>query len=391
MSDYHHGVRVIEISGGTRPIRTIATAVIGIVCVAPDADAATFPLNTPTLITDVFQAIGKAGTASADNTLLPTLQAIADQCRPLVVAVRVDKGATAAETKANLIGTVTPQGQMTGINALLASKAQNGQQPRILGVPGLDDKEVASALIAAAQKLRAFAYISAFGCATKEAAITYRNHFAAREAMVIWPDFTGWDGTGNSTLHATARALGLRAKIDDEVGWHKTLSNFEVNGVTGLSKDVYWDLQNTATDAGVLNAADVTTLIRNKGFRFWGSRTCTADPLFAFENYTRTAQVLADTMAEAHFWAVDKAMHPSLVKDIIEGIKAKGRELVSRGYLLGFDCWYNEQINDKDTLKAGKLFIDYDYTPVPPLENLLLQQRITDRYLVDFAKAVQNA
>lgn len=391
MSDYHHGVRVIEISGGTRPIRTIATAVIGIVCVAPDADAATFPLNTPTLITDVFQAIGKAGTASADNTLLPTLQAIADQCRPLVVAVCVAKGATAAETKANLIGTVTPQGQMTGINALLASKAQNGQQPRILGVPGLDDKEVASALIAAAQKLRAFAYISAFGCATKEAAITYRNNFAAREAMVIWPDFTGWNGTGNSTLHATARALGLRAKIDDEVGWHKTLSNFEVNGVTGLSKDVYWDLQNPATDAGVLNAADVTTLIRNKGFRFWGSRTCTADPLFSFENYTRTAQVLADTMAEAHFWAVDKAMHPSLVKDIIEGIKAKGRELVSRGYLLGFDCWYNEQINDKDTLKAGKLFIDYDYTPVPPLENLLLQQRITDRYLVDFAKAVQNA
>ena len=131
MSDYHHGVRVIEISGGTRPIRTIATAVIGIVCVAPDADAATFPLNTPKLITDVFQAIGKAGTASADNTLLPTLQAIADQCRPLVVAVRVAKGETAAETKANLIGTVTPQGQMTGINALLASKAQNGQQPRI--------------------------------------------------------------------------------------------------------------------------------------------------------------------------------------------------------------------------------------------------------------------
>lgn len=29
--------------------------------------------------------------------------------------------------------------------------------------------------------------------------------------------------------------------------------------------------------------------------------------------------------------------------------------------------------------------IDYDYTPVPPLENLLLRQRITDRYLADFA------
>lgn len=47
-----------------------------------------------------------------------------------------------------------------------------------------------------------------------------------------------------------------------------------------------------------------------------------------------------------------------------------------------------ESVNDKDTLKAGKLTIDYDYTPVPPLENLMLRQRITDQYLVNFASQV---
>ncbi|WP_247919278.1 hypothetical protein, partial [Yersinia pseudotuberculosis] len=31
-TDYHHGVRVIEISEGTRPIRTVSTAVVGMVC-----------------------------------------------------------------------------------------------------------------------------------------------------------------------------------------------------------------------------------------------------------------------------------------------------------------------------------------------------------------------
>ncbi len=46
---------------------------------------------------------------------------------------------------------------------------------------------------------------------------------------------------------------------------------------------------------------------------------------FAFENYTRTAQVLTDTMAEAHMWAVDKPLNPSLARDIIEGIRAKMR------------------------------------------------------------------
>lgn len=173
-----------------------------------------------------------------------------------------------------------------------------------------------------------------------------------------------------------------------ETGWHKSLSNVGVNGVTGISADVFWDLQDPATDAGLLNQNDVTTLIRKDGFRFWGSRCLSDDPLFAFENYTRTAQVLTDTMAEAHMWAVDKPLNPSLARDIIEGIRAKMRSLVSQGYLIGGDCWLDESVNDKDTLKAGKLTIDYDYTPVPPLENLMLRQRITDQYLVNFSSQV---
>ncbi|MDD8336858.1 phage baseplate assembly protein V [Escherichia coli] len=83
-----------------------------------------------------------------------------------------------------------------------------------------------------------------------------------------------------------------------------------------------------------------------------------------------------------------KPLNPSLARDIIEGIRAKMRSLVSQGYLIGGDCWLDESVNDKDTLKAGKLTIDYDYTPVPPLENLMLRQRITDQYLVNFASQV---
>jgi phage tail sheath protein FI len=45
-------------------------------------------------------------------------------------------------------------------------------------------------------------------------------------------------------------------------------------------------------------------------------------------------------------------------------------------------------VNDKDTLKGGKLLINYNYTPVPPLENLLLRQLITDQYLMNFASQV---
>ena len=383
MADYHHGVTVTEVTEGVRTIRTIDSAIIGLVATGPTADAVTFPDNTPVLVTDIYSGIGKAG---EDGTLPYALDAIKDQTNPLTVVVRVPVGADDAETTSNLIGTVV-DGKKTGMQALLDAKATVGVKPRVLGAPGLDNQSVAAELVSIATNTRSFAYVSAFGCVDRDAAVLYRDNFGAREAMVIWPDFTAWDTVANAdrTDWAVARAMGLRAKIDNEVGWHKTLSNVPVNGVTGLSKGVYWDLQDPNTDAGVLNAADVTTLIRNDGFRFWGSRTCSADPLFCFENYTRTAQILADTMAEAHFWAVDKPMHPTLIRDIVEGVRAKLRNMVAKGYLIGGDAWFDPELNAAETLKDGQAVISYDYTPVPPLENLMFRQKITDTYLLDFA------
>lgn len=393
-TDYHHGVRVIEINTGIRPIRTVATAVIGAVCIAADADNTVFPLDKPVLLTDVRGAIAKAGTS---GTLAKTLQAIVDQCDPLAIIVRVAEGAGAdaeaieADQNSKVIGG-NAGGVYTGMQALLAAQAQLGVKPRILGAPGLDTQAVTEAFITVAQKLRGFVYAYAHGCADVSAAALYRDEFGARELMLLWPDFVAWN-TSTSTsdpAFAVARALGLRARIDEETGWHKTLSNIAVNGVTGLSKDVYWDLQDPATDAGVLNAADVTTLVKANGYRFWGSRTCSDDPLFAFESATRTAQVLADSIADAMLWAVDKPMHPSLIRDIIETINAKFRELKALGYIIDGSAWYDETVNSSATLADGKLYIDYDYTPVPPLENLQLRQRITDRYLADFAARING-
>lgn len=387
--DYHHGVRVIELNEGTRPIRTINTAIVGMVCTADDADTKAFPLNTPVLITDVKNAAGKAGET---GTLARSLDAIGNQSKPVTVVVRVEQGESEAETTSNIIGGTTPDGRKTGLQALTVAQGRLGVKPRILAVPAHDTQAVSSTLAGIAQKMRAMAYINAYGSKTISDAIDYRKNFNQRELMLIWPEFQSWDTVANaeSNIYATACALGLRAKIDNEIGWHKTLSNVGVNGVTGISADVSWDLQDPATDAGLLNENDITTLIRNNGFKFWGSRTCSDDPLFAFESYTRTAQVLSDTIAEGLDWPIDGTLNPSLARDIIESINAKLRSMTTQGYLLGGECWFDPDVNTKEELKSGKLYIDYDYTAVPPLENLLLRQRITDRYLLDFGSKIKG-
>lgn len=385
--NYHHGVRVFELSDGIRPIRTIATAVQGLVATADDADPLVFPENVPVLLTNTQAAVAKAGKT---GTLSKALQAMANQANSVCVVVRVAAAEDEAAQTANVIGTVTAEGKYTGLKALLMAKSKIGVQPRIIGAPGLDPQAVATELVVIAKKLRAFAYAYCWGCKTKEEAVAYREAFGARELMLIWPNFVAFNTTSaqTETVPAVAVAMGLRAKIDNDIGWHKTLSNVAVNGVTGIDADVTWDLQDPATDAGYLNSNEITTLIQHEGFRFWGSRTCSDDPLFPFENYTRTAQVLADTVAESHMWAVDLPLHGSLATDIIEGLKAKIRELTRNKYLIGGDAWFDPEANSKDTLKAGKLATDYDYTPVPPLEDLTFRQRITDRYLADFASQV---
>lgn len=387
---FKHGITVTEVSSGTRTLVALSTAVIGLVATAPDADAATFPLDRPALITDIETAIGQAGVT---GTLAKSLRAIADQTRPILVVVRVAEGDDAAETASNIIGTTTDTGQRTGMQALLAAQAQLGVRPRIIGAPGLESQAVTAALAIVAKKLRGFAYARALG-ETVAAAITYRANFSERELMLLMPDFVAFDtaASANVTSYAAARALGLRALIDEQTGPQKTLSNVPVSGVVGLTKDIYWDIEDQDTDAGLLNAADVTALIRtDNGFRFWGNRTCSADPLFAFESTVRVAQLIADTVARGMVWALDKPLTRSLAKDIIETINGFFATLKAGGVILGARAWFDEANNSVIDLTAGKLRIDYDYTVPPPLEDLGFIQRITDVYFADFASQLTEA
>ncbi|MGV6245076.1 hypothetical protein ACVN5F_23785, partial [Escherichia coli] len=101
-------------------------AIVGMVCTASDADAETFPLNKPVLITNVQSAIAKAG---KKGTLAASLQAIADQSKPVTVVVRVEDGTgddeetKLAQTVSNIIGTTDENGQYTGLKALLAAES----------------------------------------------------------------------------------------------------------------------------------------------------------------------------------------------------------------------------------------------------------------------------
>lgn len=368
-----HGIKTNILTAGTRAIAALASGVIGILVTADDADAVAFPLDTPVLVTDLRAALAKAGTT---GTMKAALEAIYDQASPILIVVRVAEDELDQDTV--VIGDA---GTYTGLYALLAAESVCGVRPRVLGAPGLDTQAVTTALVTVAQKLRGMIYAAGIGDTIADV-VLYRANFSARELMLIWPNWSnGFAGD------AVARALGLRARIDEETGWHKSISNVAVNGVTGISQSLFFDIQDETTDVSTLNDAQVTALVRSPagGFIYWGNRTCSDEPLFAFEPAVRTSQILQDEIAQGLVWASDKPLTKFLIKDVLETINARIRSLVVQGRLIGGKAWFDPALNADADLAAGKLVIDYEFTPAAPLEGLTLNQRITDKYYADLA------
>lgn len=389
MSDeYLHGVRVTEINEAVRTLTVSSTSVIGLVATADDADAETFPLNKPTLLTGITStAVSKAGKT---GTLARALDGIADITNTKVIVIRVAESEDEEAMKANIIGGVNEEGQYTGLKAFLVAQSVTGVKPRIFIVPKYDSQEVTTELLTVAKKLNGFVYASCYGCKTKEQAVQYRRQFSQRELMLIFGDFLSFNVNTKRTEtdYAVVRAAGMRAYMDQTVGWHTAISNKEITGVTGVTTPLSFDINDAATDVNYLNEQGVTCCINYNGYKFWGVRTCSSDKLFIYENATRTAQVLKDTIAQSFDWAMDKNINTTLVKEIIEAINAKWRYWTNEGKLVGGRAFVKKEFNDATALKDAKLLIGYDYCPAPLLEQLEFNQYLNDEYLVELADEI---
>lgn len=408
---FHHGFRLNEVAATSQAATIQSTATIGLVATADDADATYFPLNVPVLVTKISEAQGKAGTS---GTLAKALRSIADQVKPTLVIVRVAEGsktaaalpsdatpeqitdaqaADAADQLAKTIG-ANVNGTYTGAYALLAAEQIAGKKPKVIGAPDLDQPEVVTTLLAIAAQLKSMVYFELHAQGISNA-LAAAEDYGQREAYPIYGRFLRFDPASATTesISPVGVALGLRAQIDASTGWHKTLSNVVVGGVSGIDPAyaVHFDVLTEGTDADILNEAGIACLIRRDGFRFWGNRTQSEDVPFLFESGTRTAQVLGEAVSEAYFSYLDRPMTAILVRAMIDGINALGRTLVNAGYLHGFHCWYDVELNDTADLKLGKLVIRWKYTPVPPLEDVTYQQEYTDEFFTDFTADVLGA
>lgn len=382
-----HGVEVIEIDAGPRPIKTVRSSVIGLVGTAPGADAARFPLNTPVLIAGKrTEAAGLGNT----GTLAAAVDDIFDQAGALIVVVRVEEGADESETLSNIIGGIDAEsGQYLGVQAFLAAQSIVHVTPRILVAPGFSDNvNVVSNMVAIAERMRAI--IVADGPNTNDAdAIAYRNQFGSARIYLVDPGVKVWDTENDQTVvrPASARVAGLIAKNDNENGFWWSPSNKEINGISGTARAIDFALGDSNARANLLNENEVATIIQENGFRLWGNRTCSSDPKWAFLSVRRTADMIHESLLQAHLWAVDRNITRTYLEDVLEGVNAYLRHLRSVGAIINGKAWADPELNTPDQIMQGKVYIDFDFSANYPAEHITFRSHLVNDYLLEILPA----
>jgi len=458
-----HGVEVIEITDGPRPIRTVKSSIIGLVGTAPEADTTAFPLDTPILVAGSRTEAAKLGTT---GTLPAAIDGIFDQIGAFVVVIRVEEGADNAATRTNVLGGVdATTGAYRGVHALLAAQTALGLIPRILCAPqfthqrvddgvlavGVDAggsgytvagttvtltgdgsgatakvsavdetgaitaitvtksgvgysappvvtitgdgadatatatigdaaNPVVAELLGVAERLKAV--IIADGPNTVDAdAITYRGDWGSPRVYVVDPWVLVAQDTGYVAEPASARVAGLVAKIDNDRGFWWSPSNQVINGIVGTARPVEFAFGDANTRANYLNENEVTTIIREDGYRLWGNRTCASDPKWAFLNVRRTADIIQDSLLRAHLWAVDRNITRTYMEDVTEGVNAYLRSLQAQGAILGGRCWPDPDLNSPANVSDGKVFFNFDFTPPYPAEHITFRSHLVADYI----------
>jgi len=468
-ANYLHGVETVEVERGPRPVRTVKSAVIGLIGTAPigavnvstltlsEKDAAAFGPQLPGFtIPQALDAIYDhgAGTVIVINVLDPathkttvaneaiafdastdrvklahgavaalvlkstdgatTYVADTDYTADLVTGeiVRIKGGGIVAGgsakanydyadptkvTAADIIGAVNEAGVRTGLKALKDTYNLFGFFAKILIAPAFcTQNSVATELIAMADQLGAIAYIDAPIGTTYAQALAGRGpagtinfNTSSDRVRLCYPHVKVYDPVLNAERlePLSARAAGLRAKVDLDKGFWWSSSNQELAGVIGVERQLSAMIDDPQSEVNLLNEVGITTVFNSygTGLRLWGNRSAawpTVTHMRNFENVRRTGDVINESIRYFSQQYIDMPLNQALIDSLVESVNGYGRKLIGDGALIGFKAWYDPARNEETELAAGHLLISYKYTPPPPLERLTYETEITSEYLV---------
>ena len=292
-------------------------------------------------------------------------------------------------TAADIIGETTADGKRTGLQALENAYPTLGFDAKIIIAPQFCEKaEVATAMIAMAEKLRAVALIDA------PAGLTFQQALAARgsesnfntqseRAILCYPHCVAYNtATGeNITEPLSQRLAGVICAVDDEKGYWFSPSNNEINGIVGMEIPISARINDANSEANLLNEQGIVTIFNSygSGYKVWGNRTAawpTDTGVKNFINIRRVADVIHESLEYSMVQFLDQPINEALIDSICESVNSFMRTLVARGAIVDGACTFDASKNEASEIALGHLTFDLTFMPPTPCERISFESYI---------------
>jgi hypothetical protein len=206
-------------------------------------------------------------------------------------------------------------------------------------------------------------------------AVMDRGDWGSKRGFIVDPHVLVWDTTSSTVLSrpASSSVAGLISKTDNAEGFWVSPSNKTISGIIGTARPIDFNLGDPTTQSNYLNSQHVATIIRQDGYRLWGNRTTSNDPLWAFLSVRRTCDIIYDSLDKALLYAIDRGLNATSISNIAESVNNFMGVLKGQGAIINGRCWIDPLENTPSLLQQGILTVSFDIEPPAPMEHLIFK------------------
>ncbi len=377
--EFLHGVETFQASEGPIPIYELKTAVNAVVGLSAQGEPGEL-----LVIRTREEGRTTFGDDAEGMTIPKHLDAVFDFVGSATV-IGVNVYDPAVHT--NGYTDVLPSDIIAGLEILDQAFSKFGFAPKIIACPGWGHQTgVGAEMVSMADKLRATALIDAGAGLTPEAAVTFKGGFSSGRAVVCYPMIKIYDTVAEAEAldWLSSRLAGLMTWVDKTYGYWYSPSNFVLQGVTGLERDLSYVPNDTDCEVNYVNSQGLYTVLNyaGSGFRGFGNHTtafpAATDPVASWIAWQRVSDIVDEAVEYFTLQFLDRPMFSGRIEDarrtllirIRESVQDFLDELVGRGALVYGKIRIRPEDNPAGQLAAGQLTYEREWVAPVPAERI---------------------
>lgn len=384
----NYGVNTVTSADAARPVKIKSTTPIGVVGSAVLTGTEGFyekvEAGEPLYFGSAAEAIesfdGIAG------TIREALDGIEDQnvtC-PIIIRPSIITAAHIAAGSAETfyVDDAVKSSIIDEINKLKTAASVTGYKPNLIIAPRFThDLDVSTEVVSVASRLLGTGIVD-LNAADEAAALIARENFGTSRAILRDPYVKVWDTDLNASVYQpdSARVAGMIAATDAarEYGWADSFSNRVMLGISGTKRAIEFNA-GADCEADRLRTKQIGTVIRYNGFRTWGGETTDIDPIWQDLTRVRVFDRIAEAGLENFFWAIDRRA-TDVLKAVKDSVEQMCLALRGAGVLIGYDVWWDPDLNTKANITAGKFYLKVQMQNSPIVKRLEINFQYADRW-----------